>query len=84
MKQSYKFFQNRECEYFPCHEMDNLDEFNCLFCYCPLYFMGQECGGDYEYSATTVKMCTKCIVPHNGDKGYETVLKKLKVEFSRS
>ena len=26
--------QNKECEYFPCHNIDNLQ---CDFCYCPLY-----------------------------------------------
>lgn len=34
---SYRFFQNRECKFFPCHEVQDEDDFNCLFCYCPLY-----------------------------------------------
>lgn len=25
-KNSYKFFQNKECEYFPCHKVDSGDE----------------------------------------------------------
>ena len=33
----YTWFQNRECEYFPCHKGVREEEFNCLFCYCPLY-----------------------------------------------
>ena len=33
----YSFFQNRECEYFPCHKGADPETFNCLFCYCPLY-----------------------------------------------
>ena len=33
----YQFFQNRQCEYFPCHEVEKEEDFNCLFCYCPLY-----------------------------------------------
>ena len=37
MTNSYRFFQNKECEYFPCHKAENEEEFNCLFCYCPLY-----------------------------------------------
>lgn len=37
MINSYRFFQNKECEYFPCHKTENEEEFNCLFCYCPLY-----------------------------------------------
>ena len=32
---SYRFFSNRECQYYPCHE--GIEEMNCLFCYCPLY-----------------------------------------------
>ncbi|MBP8030977.1 MAG: metal-binding protein, partial [Acetobacterium sp.] len=37
---NYKFFQHRDCEYFPCHQADDLEDFNCLFCYCPLYALG--------------------------------------------
>ena len=33
----YDFFQNRECEYFPCHQGADPETFSCLFCYCPLY-----------------------------------------------
>ena len=40
----YAFFQNRACEYFPCHETDDPEHFNCLFCYCPLYALGELCG----------------------------------------
>ena len=28
---SYRFFSNRECQYYPCHE--GIEEMNCLFCY---------------------------------------------------
>ena len=28
--ENYKFFQNKKCEYFPCHEKANCDTFNCL------------------------------------------------------
>lgn len=34
---SYRFFQNRACEFFPCHAVEDVEKFNCLFCYCPLY-----------------------------------------------
>ena len=42
----YTWFQNRDCEYFPCHKDVKEEEFNCLFCYCPLsagasYFCGR-------------------------------------------
>ena len=36
----YSFFSNRECEYFPCHKGADPENFNCLFCYCPLYALG--------------------------------------------
>ena len=25
----YQFFQNRQCEYFPCHEVEKEEDFNC-------------------------------------------------------
>ncbi len=36
MSDNYKFFNHKECEFFPCHKTNNPNEFNCLFCYCPL------------------------------------------------
>jgi len=60
----YSFFQNRECEYFPCHKTSRPEDFNCLFCYCPLYTLGEECGGNCTYTATGTKVCTDCLFPH--------------------
>ena len=34
MSEYYKFFQNKKCEYFPCHKGIPEEDFNCLFCYC--------------------------------------------------
>ena len=34
---NYSFFQNSRREYFPCHHVSDIENFNCLFCYCPLY-----------------------------------------------
>ena len=42
-----RFFQDRECRFFPCHKGVAEEEFNCLFCYCPLYTLGKKCGGNY-------------------------------------
>ena len=56
MAENYKFFQNTKCEYFPCHETDKLEDFNCLFCFCPLYMLKDECGGNFKYSKN-VKDC---------------------------
>lgn len=41
----YDFFQNRECEYFPCHPGADPETFSCLFCYCPLYALGTSAAG---------------------------------------
>lgn len=64
MKNSYCFFENRDCEYFPCHK--GLKDFNCLFCYCPLYAQ-ERCPGKYEYievNGRQIKSCMDCIFPH--------------------
>lgn len=60
----YAYFCNRECEYFPCHPTENPDNFNCLFCYCPLYALGDRCGGDFVYLANGCKDCSRCLFPH--------------------
>lgn len=60
----YSFFTNRECEYFPCHKGADPDNFNCLFCYCPLYALGKKCGGNFIYRENGVKDCTNCMFPH--------------------
>ena len=72
----YAFNQNRECEYFPCHETDDIDNFNCLFCYCPLYMLEDECGGNFVRTSRGVKDCTHCLVPHKPG-GYEYVNGKI-------
>ncbi len=69
----YKFFCNRECEYFPCHKNADPERFNCLFCYCPLYALGENCGGNFRWTKTGIKDCTECTVPHDPDNyGYIT------------
>ena len=60
----FSFFQNRDCEYFPCHETNDPDNFNCLFCYCPLYALGRNCGGNFCYTESGIKDCSGCTVPH--------------------
>ena len=61
--------------YFPCHETNNPEFFNCLFCYCPLYALGDKCGGNFKYLSTGIKDCSKCLIPHK-EKGYEYITKK--------
>ena len=61
---NYDFFQHRECEYFPCHEGADPETFSCLFCYCPLYCLGDHCGGSFRYTSEGIKDCSYCLRPH--------------------
>lgn len=70
MAENYSFFSNKKCEYFPCHKVsDEIAEkdFNCLFCYCPLY-LKEKCPGNPVYFVTAngekIKDCSKCTFPH--------------------
>ncbi len=74
MKNSYRFFNNVDCKYFPCHTTKKTDEFNCLFCYCPLYLV-DDCGGGYKMRGH-VKDCSQCRVPHQPN-GYDQIMAKL-------
>ena len=74
MSENYKYFCNKECEYYPCHNWQG--EFNCLFCYCPLYVF-DNCGGNYTRNKQGVKDCTKCFFPHFREN-YDKVIDKLK------
>lgn len=64
MKNSFKFFNNHECEYFPCHKVKDPTKFNCKYCYCPLYLL--DCGGNYTMK-DGVKSCIDCLIPHQPD-----------------
>lgn len=69
-EQSFKFFQNKACMYFPCHPNADEETFNCLFCYCPLYFLGDKCKGNYRWIDGVegrIKDCTNCLIPHIPD-----------------
>ena len=74
--ENFKFFSHRQCEYFPCHQLKGgmaEEDFNCLFCYCPLYALGPDCGGNFSYTESGVKDCTRCTLPHRRDNyGYIT------------
>ena len=59
----FAFYTNKECEYYPCHPVPEGTEFNCLFCYCPLYMLGRKCGGNFTYlesegSSLYIPRCT--------------------------
>ena len=76
MENSHKYFENKDCQYYPCHqETANL---NCMFCYCPLYAM-EHCPGNYVYidsNGKQIKECTNCTFPHKAEN-YEIIMELL-------
>ena len=74
-KAGSRFFENRDCAYFPCHAGMEGELFNCLFCYCPLYALGKNCGGNCRYTDKGVKDCTGCMIPHRREN-YGKILEK--------
>ena len=78
MENSNRFFSNKDCKYFPCHSMPDKKEFNCLFCFCPLYSLGDKCGGNFKFGGEkNVKTCINCHLPHTPEY-YDIVMSKLK------
>ena len=75
MNQNYKFFNHKDCEYFPCHKTNDPDNFNCLFCYCPLYALKDKCGGNFWYTDNGIKDCSNCFLPHRRDN-YDYIIRK--------
>ena len=74
MTENYKFNQNKKCEYFPCHKIENPEKnFSCMFCYCPLYMLGKDCGGNFRMTEKGLKDCSNCLIPHKRENyGYIT------------
>jgi Zn-finger protein len=83
----FNHFQNKECRYFPCHDTVPREDFNCLFCYCPLYLY-DDCGGNHLWLDNGIKDCSKCTRNHDKDS-WKFVVSRLreimdiKVKFSR-
>lgn len=83
-KNDFSYFCNRDCQFFPCHEHTDPEYFNCLFCYCPLYALGKDCGGNFKYLPGGVKDCSSCTLPHSPQgyayvtRNYEKILEKLR------
>lgn len=71
---SYKYFENRDCEFWPCHGYSKEQGHNCLFCRCPL-FQVENCigiqNGDGTILENGVKDCTNCRINHDYDKANE-------------
>ena len=73
---NYEFIQNRQCEYFPCHACADAETFNCLFCFCPLYALGEKCGGNFTYTKDGIKDCSGCLRPHRRES-YDSIMKMM-------
>ena len=74
---NYDFFQNSDWEYFPCHQCKDTENFSCLFCYCPLYALGDQCGGNFTYTKEGIKDCSACLIPHRREN-YDRIMEKMK------
>jgi Zn-finger protein len=71
-KNSYRYFCNKECEYYPCHKTERI---NCIFCFCPKY--NYDCGGNFKILKNGKKDCSGCNLPHEKD-GYDFIVNFLK------
>ncbi|MGF7143058.1 Zn-finger protein [Anaerotaenia torta] len=77
MENSYRFFANRDCQYYPCHK--GIQELNCLFCYCPFYTW-ERCPGKPVYKEREggrLKVCAGCDFPHHPEN-YDKIIQYLK------
>jgi Zn-finger protein len=68
--QNFKGFQNKACEFWPCHPEEEMDGMGCLSCYCPLYFL--KCPGTYTRLPDGRKDCSGCTLIHRKG-GWEIV-----------
>ena len=75
----YSFTQHKTCEFFPCHKTEHPEDFNCLFCYCPMYRL-EHCPGNPRYFAKNgrrIKDCSGCTFPHDPEH-YDTIMQILR------
>lgn len=76
MENSHRFFENRDCKYFPCHAPGGQEAFNCLFCFCPMYAYA-DCPGAPSFlkkkDGRMIKDCTGCTFPHD-PANYDVVI----------
>ncbi len=69
---SFRFSQNKDCEFFSCHMAERPEDFNCRFCFCPLYYF-EDCGGNFSYYKG-LKDCSTCLIPH---EDYDYIIEKI-------
>ncbi len=80
---SSRYFENRDCNSYPCHKGDG--HINCLFCYCPLYHM-ENCPGSFKYverDGKTIKSCIDCSFPHEADN-YDKVIAVIRKQLDHA
>lgn len=74
-----RFFCNKDCEYYPCHKIEEGQDFNCIFCYCPLY-LKEKCSGNPSFiigrDGSRIKDCSNCIFPHV-PSNYDKIIQEL-------
>jgi hypothetical protein len=70
---SYRFFQNKGCVYFPCHKGIATEKFNCMYCFCPQYLIRDCVGNPIWLESNGLKDCSKCLVNH-GPNSYEAIV----------
>ena len=73
---AHDFFQNKQCPYFPCHKKGNPETFSCILCFCPLYSLGENCGGNFTYTELGIKDCSNCLRPHQREN-YSGIMDQL-------
>ena len=73
-------FPGTNCEYDSARAMADAgadaETFSCLFCYCPLYTLGDGCGGRFVYTEQGIKDCSGCLIPHRREN-YGLITEKL-------
>lgn len=79
--ENYKFLQHKKCEFFPCHKGVDECKFNCLFCYCPLYMLGNKCGGNFKVT-NGVKDCSECTKPHD-EESFKFIMSKMEIVIEK-
>ena len=76
MSEHYKFFPEQALRILSVPQDQEHGHIQLPFlCYCPLYALGENCGGNYKYLENGIKDCSNCLVPHS-PKGYDYVTSK--------
>ena len=73
---------NRECEYYSCH---NSDEINCTFCFCPFYPCNDNLTGGEVVTTEEGKVvwgCKKCVWIHKTEVAQKILNEFLKLNIN--